>query len=66
MNKKTYAILSRVPLIGVIVKNIICDPSLHCSPMLNEGLHPAILDYMKKHPDTQITRSLVKKIISSK
>lgn len=64
MKTRTYKILACIPIVGVIAKCIICDPSISCTPMRDEGLNKPILEYMKKHPDIQITRILAKKIMN--
>lgn len=61
MKKRTYGILSYVPLVGDIVK-LTCDPMLGNSPSLDEGLPKVVRDYAVAHPDVFITKRLLKEI----
>lgn len=65
MKKTTFYALARVPFIGPIVKCIF-DPMLFCSPALQDGFPKEICDYMNAHPDTFITRRLLKEIMNGK
>lgn len=65
MTKKTYGILSRIPLAGVVFK-MVCDPMLGCSLHLSEGLPRQVTDYAAAHPDIFITKRLLKKLTSGK
>ena len=64
MKIKTYGVLICIPIIGMIVKCVTSDSSINCSPARDENLHSAVLEYKKQHPDTQITKQLVNKILS--
>ena len=63
MTKKTYGILSRLPLAGIIVK-LLCDPMLGNGPSLDEGLPQNVREYAVAHPDIFITKRLLKEITS--
>lgn len=63
MKTKTYEILSHLPVIGFITKNIICDPTINCSPFLSSDLGNKMMDYKSNHPDIQITRKILKQIM---
>lgn len=65
MKKKTYAVLSAVPVVGAII-TVLCDPLLFCSPAMDEGLPKQVTDFMKAHPDTFITKRLFKEIMAGK
>lgn len=63
MTKKTYGVLSKIPLVGSIVK-MACDPMLGCSPSLDEGLPPKVRKYIIDYPETFITKRLLREIMS--
>ena len=62
MTKKTYGILSRIPLAGAVFK-MVCDPMLGCSLHLSEGLPRRVTDYAAAHPDIFITKRLLKQMM---
>lgn len=65
MKKKTYNILSRIPIINTYVKYVVCDPTMYSSPFIASDLWPKVLAYSAKHPDVQITRKILHRIINS-
>lgn len=65
MKKRTFYVLTRIPLAGPIIQSVF-DPMLFCSPALQDGLPKEIRNYMKSHPDTFITKRLLKEIMNGK
>lgn len=65
MKKKTYKVLSAVPFVGSIV-TVLCDPLLSCSPAMDDGLPEQVTDFMEAHPDTFVTKRLLKEIMAGK
>ena len=65
MKKKTYNILSRIPIINTYVKYVVCDPTMYSSPFIASDLWPKVVAYSAKHPDEQIARKLLHNINSS-
>lgn len=63
MKKKTYDVLSKIPVVNVIAY-LSCKPILFCSQMLDDGEIPKLLEeYAKKHPDELITEKVLKEIM---
>lgn len=65
MKRKTYDVLSRIPIVNCVVGLIVDDPNLGSSLMREEGMDKPIVDYMERHPDVHITRQLAKKILKN-
>lgn len=65
MKIKTYKALSAVPFIGPII-TMLCDPLLSCSPAMDDGLPKQVTDFIKAHPDTFITKRLLKEIMDGR
>lgn len=61
MKKKTYTIISHIPVLGPVVR-LICEPQM-CSPGMADGVYDPVREYAKLHPDIQITKGLVQKIL---
>ena len=61
MNKKVYAVLTKIPIIGVAT-NLICQPYMFSSVGYDDGVYDDLLKYMKKHPDVLMTKKLAQKI----
>lgn len=61
MKKKTYKILSKIPIINALT-DIIVKPVLFCSPGIADGIYDDLFEYMKKHPDILMTDKLAKTI----
>jgi hypothetical protein len=66
MKVKTYKILTHIPIVGSITKSIV-DP-IFCSWGLVDGVYEEtfikIQEYHEKHPDVQITKQLIDKLIT--
>lgn len=65
MNKKVYAVLTKIPIIGVAT-NLICQPYMFSSVGYDGGVYDDLLIYMKKHPDVLMTKNWLKKSIKAK
>lgn len=65
MKKKTFEMLSRVPIVGTIAKLVLVDPSVFCSPARDEGLISAVNEYAKAHPDELITKKVYERILKT-
>lgn len=67
MKKSTYRILRRIPVCGAFVESITMPYQLTGSMERESGLADEIgnlvNEYLQKHPDEQVTRQLVDKII---
>lgn len=65
VKKKTYAVLSKIPLASLVV-DAVCKPVMLCSPGIADGIYDDLREYMKAHPDILITEKLAKQIRSGK
>lgn len=67
MKKKTYAIITRIPIIGSVVRLRTKPIQLFGSFERESGIDKHILDicnsYAEKRPDEQITMTFVKKLL---
>lgn len=61
MKKKTYTVLSKIPLVGLVARAV-CKPVMFCSPGLSDGVYDDLMAYMQKHPDVLMTEKLAKEI----
>lgn len=62
MDKKTYKIISKTPIIGTIFNLLFIDPTINCSPFKETEYYNKIVEYQKKHPNEIITKNTLKKI----
>ena len=65
MKKKTYSILSKLPLVNLVV-DLVCKPVMFCSPGMVDGAFDDLVEYARKHPDVLITEKVAKEIRSVK
>lgn len=65
MKKKTYSILSKLPLVN-LVADLVCKPIMFCSPGMANGAFDDLVEYARKHPDVIITEKIAKEIRSGK
>ena len=64
MTKKTYTVLSKIPVVSTVVRKIV-DPFVFLSVGFEEGIYDPILEYMKKNPNVLMTNKLAREIWSS-
>lgn len=65
MKKKTYKILSRIPIVNIITF-VTATPMIFCSPGIDKGIYDKVFAYMKKHPDVHMTTKLASLINQGK
>lgn len=68
MNYRTYRLLSVIPFAGSILKSHAAPLALHGSMERESGLADEIgalvSDYLKTHPDEQVTRQLIDRLLA--
>ena len=62
MKKKTYSILSKLPLVSLVV-DFVCKPVMFCSPGMADD---DLAEYARKNPDILITKKIAEEIRSGK
>ncbi len=65
MKKKTYSILSKLPLVSLVV-DFVCKPVMFCSPGMADGAFDDLAEYARKNPDILITKKIAEEIRSGK
>jgi hypothetical protein len=70
MKTITYKILTHIPIVGSVVRGVVDPIALFGSNELADGycddLFKKLEEYHKEHPDIQITRQLIDKIMTNK
>jgi hypothetical protein len=69
MKKHTYHLLTLIPIVGAIVKAKSEPVELYGSLTLESDtgkeIRMIVSDYAKNHPDEQITRQLINRLVSN-
>lgn len=70
MKKKTYDLITNIPIVGIMVDAVVNPFFFYGSNEIQEFYQPGkplydkVKAFQDKHPNTVITRSLLKKIMS--